>query len=302
MPAERGVAENEPLAPLTSFRIGGPARWFARPKTLAGVRDALDFSEREGSPPLFLGGGNNLLVADAGVDGLVVRLDPGGDFGRIEQDADDPLVWRVGAAASFPKLVADTLRRGVSGLEEFAGIPGSVGGAAAMNAGSARRGLGGFVRSALVSGADGATRRIAAEDMEFRYRGSSLAGSLALEFEFRFASLEPPAELLDRARRVREEKVRNQPLDQPSAGCIFKNPAGDSAGMLLDAAGSKGMREGGAAVSDRHANFIVNVGDATAYEVAALAARMRNAVRARFGVELEPEVRCWGFELSACFS
>lgn len=301
MGAPEALVENEPLAPLTTFGIGGPARWFAQLKTVDEARRAVAFAALRKLRVHIIGGGSNLLVADGGVDGLVLRLDGTDEFGRIEPEFSDPPVWRVGAAVPLPRLVGETIRRGVAGLEEFSGLPGTVGGAAAMNAGGATSGFGDLVAAALVIDADGEVRRLTGGELSFAYRRSSLAGSLAIGFELRFPGMIAPEDLILKAARARERKAERQPLDKRSAGCIFKNPSGVSAGKLLDDAGCKGMRAGGAEVSEVHANFIVNAGGAGARDVATLAAAMHGRVRERLGVELEPEVKCWGFELRDTF-
>ncbi len=290
------VREHVPLAGITTFGIGGPARWLAEPATRRELADALALARELAAPVRMLGGGSNLLVADAGVSAMVVRLSSAGEFGEMGVDPSQPLSWRVGAAVGLQALVGAAARDGVAGLEPLAGIPGTVGGAAAMNAGGAEFGIGRFIAAAEVAGPDGEGRVMVPPELSFGYRKSPLAGLVAVELTFRFSEREDPGILVDRLREYRERKRASQPLAVPSAGCMFRNPPGDSAGALLDKAGCKGMREGGAEVSSIHANFIVNRGDATARDVATLAGRMRGAVFAKFGIRLEPEIALWGDE------
>ncbi len=291
------ITDNVPLAPYTTMRVGGPARWFAQPGTAGEVAATLDFAAKRNVPVLMLGGGSNLVVADKGVRAVVLRLRRDCEFGFVKQEAN-PLVWTVGAAAPLPGLLAALQERGVAGLEHMAGIPGSVGGAAAMNAGSAEQGFGEVVMQARVMDSSGKEHTWTAKELAFGYRKSALAGAgvIALGFSLLLTGLEEPEELARRARERRDMKVATQPLAFASAGCIFKNPHDTSAGKLLDEAGCKGMMEGGAEVSGLHANFIINAADATARDVAVLAARMREKVRKRFGVELEREITWWGEE------
>ncbi len=288
------IRERVRLADLTTFGIGGPARWFAEPATRREVAVTLSLARELGAPVKFLGGGSNLLVADSGVAAMAVRLSPADEFGEMDMEAESPLSWRVGAAVGLQALVGGTVREGLAGLEPLAGIPGSVGGAAAMNAGGAEFGVGRFIARAEVFGPDGEARFLVPPALSFGYRTSSLSGVLAVELSFRFAEREDPERLLARLREYRDKKRANQPLGLPSAGCVFRNPPGDSAGRLLEAAGCKGMRQGGAEVSRVHANFIVNRGGASARDVATLALRMREAVVAASGIGLEPEIALWG--------
>lgn len=287
------IEENVPLAPMTTFGIGGPARWFAAPADMGQLRESLAFAGDAGLPVLVFGGGSNLLVADAGVRAVVIRL-ADGVFSRIERVDGDELTWRVGAAAPLPQLVAATIDAGVAGLETMAGIPGRVGGAVAMNAGGVECGIGEYVSEADICDADGAVRSLSGMELGFAYRRSDIQGRLAVSFVMNFSVMGDPESLRDRFRELRERKRATQPLGGSSAGCVFKNPQGDSAGALLDLAGCKGMREGGAEVSTLHANFILNLGGAESGDVARLACRMRNMVWEKHGVDLRPELVLWG--------
>ena len=286
------IGERISLAPLTTFKVGGAARYLARPANESEVEETLAFAKKHSLPVLVLGGGSNLLVADKGVEALVVSLSAKEEFGVIEEEGD--AVWRVGAAVPLAALVAATVRLGRAGLAMMSGIPGRVGGAVAMNAGGTEAGMGDFVREALVYTLEGERRVYGPSELEFSYRHSNIAGMLALSFVMHFPDAEKPDQLENSAREFRERKKASQPLAVPSAGCVFKNPPNDSAGSLLDVSGCKGMAEGGARVSELHANFIVVDGPATSAGVARLAARMRRKVLDETGIRLEPEVLFWG--------
>lgn len=293
MKTPRFIGENKTLASMTSFGVGGPARYFSEAATLAEVDETFAFAYARGLPVMTLGGGSNLLIADAGVDAVVLRL-TGDEFSRIVPNASDPQNWRIGAAASLAAVLERAAESGLSGLEFLAGIPGRIGGAAAMNAGGGGMGLGDAVLRVEGVDADGTHFQLSHEELEFRYRGSALLGMTALWLDVGFAGRDEPEAVRERMRQYREKKRATQPLGMRSAGCVFKNPPDASAGALLDASGCKGMRAGGAEVSRLHANFIVNSGGAKCDDVLALAAQMRARVAERFGITLKPEIRCWG--------
>ena len=290
------LRENAPLAGLTSLGIGGPARWLAEPAEAGELRDALAWAGDSGLEARVIGGGCNLLAADSGVAGLTIRLSPRSGFGAIEKLADRPLRWRVGAAVELPRLLGRMAENGAAGLEFLAGIPGALGGAAAMNAGGAEKGIGEFLAEAEFFRFDGKETILRGGDLAFGYREGPLRDGVAASFALQIPSVDDSDAIRTRMRRRLEEKRRSQPLEMASAGCVFRNPPGVAAGILLDRAGCKGMREGGAEVSARHANFIVNAGGATARQVARLACRMRRAVLETGGPRLRPEIILWGEE------
>ena len=284
------IRENVSLAGLTTFRIGGPARWLAEPATREELSLALQFANENGVPVIALGGGSNILAADPGVEAMIVKLEGPGEFARLEQDRENPLVWRAGAAVRLPVMLKRTIEAGIAGLEPLAGIPGRLGGAVAMNAGAVDKGIGSYVAWTVAVEQDGSEIRMTNSELGFNYRGSNLVGSIAVEFAFEFQERAEPVELERRVNEFLSQKKATQPLELPSAGCIFKNPSEAPAGLLIDQAGCKGWREGNAEVSRVHANFIVNHGGATAKDVALLASRLRDAVRDRHGVDMELEI------------
>jgi UDP-N-acetylmuramate dehydrogenase len=282
------VRPEEPLARHTSFRIGGPADVLLVPETAAELAAAVRVAGAHGAPVTLLGGGSNMLVGDGGVRGVVVKLGRG--FGRIAWDGPSVL---AGAAVQLGRLTRAAAERGLAGLEFAEGIPGTVGGALFMNAGAYGGELAPVV--AGVEGVDGAeVRRLERADLGFAYRRTALPPGFVVT-AVRFA-LRPDAAhaVRDRMEAARTRRVASQPHGSANAGSIFKNPPGDFAGRLVEAAGLKGTRVGGARISERHANFIVNDGTARATDVQALMQQAQRVVWERSGVWLEPEVRLVG--------
>ncbi len=282
----------ESMAPHTTMRVGGPADLLVEARSTAALAAALAFARRRGVAWLVIGRGSDLVVSDAGIRGMVV-VNHATDV-RIEGE-------RLIAAAGTPLAKAATVAgsAGLSGLEFGLAIPGSVGGAVWANAGAHGSDIATVIESAELLRSDGDVVTVPPAELGLSYRDSRLkrshgdASDVVLSATFRLSSLAPEAigARLDEIRRWRRE---HQPLTQPSAGSIFRNPEGDSAGRLIDAAGLKGAREGGAMVSPRHANFIVNAGTATAADVRSLAEKVRGTVEARFGVRLVFEVEFVG--------
>jgi len=278
-----------PLAELTSFRIGGPADLFVNVENETELMHAKAAAYRACVPCFCLGAGTNLLVSDRGMRGLVVRLGDG--FGRIKIDGTKVV---AGAGAAFGTLVSEVVDRGLEGLEFGEGIPGTVGGGLVMNAGA----FGGEIAKVvtLVHGVTEAGEALALtrDDVKFAYRRTELPPHFVItRVDFELA----PGDRDRLTARVAELKARRasrQPRGVPNAGSIFKNPPGNFAGKLLEGAGLKGTRLGGAAFSDQHANFIVNLGGAQAAEVRALIDMARIKVKEQSGVLLEPEVRLVG--------
>jgi UDP-N-acetylmuramate dehydrogenase len=289
------VRANVSLAPLTTFRVGGPADWLIETRSADEIVAALRLARAAEVPATILGGGSNVLVADRGVRGLVIR--PRG--GEVRAEGEDHI--RADAAVTINGLVRWTITHGRAGLEAWAGTPGTVGGAVFGNAHFGGRLIGDLVTQVRLATRDGATTDVLRSAMAFGYDRSRLqdTGEILLSAVFR-VSPGDPAELRATARASLAFRKRTQPLDTPSAGCIFQNPQPDrdavpdgipwSAGALVDRAGLKGAAAGGARVSPTHGNFIVNGGAATAAEIKGLIDRCRAAVRERFGVELRDEI------------
>jgi UDP-N-acetylmuramate dehydrogenase len=288
-----------PLAPFTTFRVGGPAEWFLETRSSDEIVTALRTAHVGGVKTTMLGGGSNVLVADAGIRGLVIRT-RGGDVHALDADH-----VRADAAVTINGLVRWTINHGVAALEAWAGTPGTVGGAMFGNAHFGGRLIGDLVDSVRLASRDGTTADVDAREMAFGYDRSRLqsSGEVLLSAVFR-VSRGAPADLRATARASLAFRKRTQPLETPSAGCVFQNPERGrdvvpegipmSAGALVDRAGLKGAADGGARVSPAHGNFIVNDGGATAADIRRLIDRCRAAVRDRFGVELRDEIMYLG--------
>jgi UDP-N-acetylmuramate dehydrogenase len=283
-----------PLAPFTTFRVGGPAEWLADIRSVDEFEAVARDASREGVSLSVLGGGSNVLVSDSGVTGVVVRL----HLAAIEQLAPDRV--RAEAGVTINGLVRWTIGRGLAALEAWAGTPGTVGGAIYGNAHWAGRNVGDLVAAARVVSRDGQVSTVEGSDLEFAYDTSRLkrTGELLVSADFRVSTGDPTT-LRAEARASLRYRKATQPLAAASAGCVFQNPdAGEampagiprSAGALVDRAGLKGRRVGGARISDHHANFIVNDGGATAADIRTLIEMARTAVRERFGVALRDEI------------
>lgn len=278
-----------PLAGFTSFRIGGPADLLLAVENEDELAFAITAANRLDVPIFCLGAGTNLLISDRGIRGLVLRLGDG--LRRVEIDGCNV---RAGAAADFGTLVETVVERGLEGLEFGEGIPGSVGGALVMNAGA----FGGEIARCvvLVHGVDGEGNRLALtrDEVGFAYRRTQLPARFVVtrvDLELKRGCRE---RLRERMLEVRAKRAARQPHGVPNAGSVFKNPPGFFAGRLLEEAGLKGVRIGNAAFSEEHANFIVNLGSATAGDVHALMETARERVRRSNGGVLEPEVRVVG--------
>ncbi len=283
------VHEQAPLAPLTWYRLGGPARYLVRPRGPAELADVARRCGEAGLRMYVLGLGANLLVGDAGVDGCVVRLDA--EHWRAVRITGTAV--EVGAGVDLQKLVVRTVRVGLGGLESLAGIPGTVGGGVRMNAGGKFGDLGSVVRRVDVMDPAGNAFTRHKDDLIFSYRRTNITAPFILGATL---ELEPddPDRLVRRTKEIWMYKRNSQPLNTKSCGCTFKNPPGQSAGALIDGAGLKGRRLGGAEVSDKHANFIVAHPGCRADDVLGLIQVVREAVAARHGVDLESEVQIWG--------
>jgi UDP-N-acetylmuramate dehydrogenase len=286
------LKEDEPLSRHTSFGIGGPADLLLIPSSPEALRAALTAVRAVGIDPLVLGNGTNLIVRDGGIRGVVIRV--AGEMSAVEFDGT---TVTVEAGASLAAACLQCAHRGLSGLEFAAGIPGTVGGALIMNAGAYGGEIGDITEWVEVASPEGTIERIGSSDLSFGYRRSVLRehGHIVVRASLRL-SAGNPSEIHASMCDTMETRCSRQPVSSPSAGSIFKRPEGDYAGRLLEAAGAKGMRVGRAAVSTKHANFVVNLGGATASDVIGLIEKARQVVHDRFGVLLEPEVCVVGEE------
>jgi UDP-N-acetylmuramate dehydrogenase len=296
-PRLRGeVREDESLARYSTYRIGGPAT-VVLPANAEDVATALRAAHEAGVPWFAIGLGSNILLPDEGLEALVIRLGRGLD--GLQQDGDR---WTVGAGLPAPLAARRTAAAGFGGLHIFVGVPGSVGGGVFMNAGCHGGDWSEVVERVTVVDATGQDQALPRADVPFTYRRSGLDGRIVLEAVVRLHP-EPQPHLDEQIAEMFDWRQKGTPFNQPCCGSVFKNPSGPSwkkeggprtAGQLIEAAGLKGTQVGGAQVSQLHANYFVNTGPATAADVRALIERAQRDVEARFGVQLEPEVKLIG--------
>lgn len=281
---------DEPMARHTSFRIGGPADALLTVQKAGDLARLYVFAREHRLPVTPLGWGSNVLVLDGGVRGVVLRL--GGPYARVRFSADG-LVW-AGAAVRLPRLVLACAAKGLGGAEPLVGIPGTVGGALVMNAGTREREIGDVVSSVDLFDLESLEpRRLGAAEVRFAYRSSTLDGGLVLGATLSLKAGER-ADIMDRVRRHQKRRLETQPIHTHNVGSTFKNPPGRFAAQLIEEAGLKGRVHGGARISPMHANFIENFDGASAADVLALVEEARAAVRAREGLELELEMKTLG--------
>jgi UDP-N-acetylmuramate dehydrogenase len=279
---------DEPLAPYNWLKTGGPAQYFITPRNADELAEIVGCCHQNHIAVHVLGGGSNLLVKDEGVAGVVLHLaDPA--FSKVEI-AESSVT--AGAGALLSHLISESVKAGLAGLDTLVGIPGTVGGALHGNAGGKSGDIGQHVRSVRVLTNSGDTFVRQEDELAFAYRESSLNELIILEARFELHQ-EDPDEITRRMRKLWIMKKATQPLTFQSAGCIFKNPRGMSAGWLIEQAGLKGTRVGEVEFSDRHANFIVTHSGATSKDVLRLIDLARTKVSEQFGVDLELEVQIW---------
>lgn len=282
------IALNEPMKKYTSIRIGGPADCLLEPADRGDAVSLVGYLQRNGVPFITVGRGSNVLVSDEGIRGVVVHLEAG--LGSVAVEGGEVV---AGAGVTMAKFVDFCIQNDFAGVEMLAGIPGSLGGAVIMNAGA----YGGEISTHLTFVdvmKDGEEVRIPRDRIGFAYRSSGLGGAVVLGARFRLPAGEKAA--LMRARRdLLIRRNRAQPVNMPNSGSMFRNPEGNHAAKLIDEAGLKGTRRGGAGISELHANFIVNHGDATAKDVIELLELAHSAVMKRTGIDMKLEIKMIGF-------
>lgn len=285
LPASFCAERDIPLSELTSFRVGGKARFVVRPRTYEMIRDVVSFTSENRIKLMLLGKGTNVLASDSGFDGIILRFDA-----PLHEPVFQGTRVIACCGTSMSVLVRETIRHGLMGMERLCGIPGTVGGACAMNAGA----YGAEIRQILKririlhNGTDAWTD-VREDDLGYRKSAFTFPGAIALEAEFCLAPDDGTA--YETLRSCMELRRAKQPLEMPSAGSTFKRPEGYYAGALIDQCGLKGCTIGGAQVSEKHAGFIVNIGGATEADISALIRYVQDTVRERTGVELEPEIK-----------
>lgn len=284
------VRSGELMKNHTSWRIGGPADIFAEPASREEMQLAVSYAHERSIPLIIIGAGTNILVSDEGFRGMIIKVGSGLDRISVNEN-----LITAEAGAKLSRLAAAARDAGLGGFEFLAGIPGTVGGAVFMNAGANGSSVGTLVIEILLLNPDGYFIKKTKDEMKFGYRSSLLQDEHAVVMEAVFSGYRRDKETVREAMAAYIKKRKEtQPLQYPSAGSIFKNPPGDSAGRLIEAAGLKGERVGGAQISMLHANFIVNLGGATASDVLMLIDRARKTVLECFGIELKLEVKVIG--------
>ena len=283
------ILENEPMSRHTTFKVGGPADVLFLPESEEQLIQAIAIAKDAGIPCIVIGNGSNLVVRDGGIRGLVIALGEG--MAAIVRSGDTITAW---AGASLARVSAFAQASGLAGLEFASGIPGTLGGGCAMNAGA----YGGQLSDVLIDARmllDDAVKTLTVEDMQMGYRTSLPLREGGIVISARFAlTPDNPESIAERMRELNARRREKQPLNRPSAGSTFKRPEGHFAGALIEQSGLKGYRVGGAQVSEKHAGFIVNAGGATAKDILTLIGIVQDEVLARFGVHLETEVRILG--------
>ncbi len=288
------VVLNAPMAELTTLRVGGPADVLVRPADLEDLRNLLGFLAERAVPCFVLGAGSNLVVRDGGIRGAVIQL--GEPFRWIEpgEGSGGAARFAAGAGLSLRMLVRWAVDQGIAGFEALSGIPGTVGGAVAMNAGAWGTEIADRLAEVRLLAPDGTERVLGRHELRAGYRHMELPeGAVVVSAVFE-GTPDDPEQVEARTREFYKRRRDTQPLHEPSAGSVFKNPPGEKAARLIEACGLKGVRVGDAEVSRRHANFIVNAGMATAGQVVSLMGMIRERVYVRHRVQLEPEVRIVG--------
>jgi len=282
------VERDHPLAPHTWYRLGGPADYFLRPRTVEELQEVVQRCRENHIPLHVMGFGSNLLVSDEGVRGAVVKLE-GEYFSRTEFEGEQVVAW---AGAELSKLVLDCVEKGLSGLEVLTGIPGSVGGAVKMNAGGQFGDIGAAVESVSLMDSQGTLFEKSKPELIFDYRSVNIRATFVLNARLQLTQADPERIM----RTIKESwiyKKNNQPLNTRNCGCVFKNPPGTPAGALIDRAGLKGLQVGGACVSEKHANFIVAGDGCKSQDIMRLIEAIQQRVREQFNVALEPEIEIW---------
>lgn len=289
---EKNIRLDCPMDQYTTFRAGGKAEALCSVSDPEGLCRVVSYLNREGIPYIVIGKGSNLLVKDEGFGGVMITLQ--GEMANLREDAADPCTLVVGAGHGINALLQYCIKGGLGGLEFLAGIPGTVGGALAMNAGAWGKEIGPLVEEIRIVTAQGKIRDLDASQLRFSYRELELPrGSVIVQTAITLTR-EAPALVAERVAACLKERKARQPLEYPSGGSVFRNPPKDHAGRLIEAAGLKGKRIGGAVISAKHANFIVNVGGATAGDILTLMGLARKRVFEQTGIQLEPEIRIAG--------
>ena len=286
------IHRQESLAKHTSYRIGGNAQLYAEPKSWEEIQALFDWIQQQNIPFTCLGGGSNLLISDRGIDGLVLNTR---HFKEYSVDEENNLIT-VGAGYPLPKLAWKAAKRGWQGLDWAVGIPGTLGGAVVMNAGAHKGSMSDILVNAVVAYADGTVKTLSRNELEYDYRSSKLQKEnvLVLQATLALQGGQTKQEMLSLTTNNFRMRKQTQPYDKPSCGSVFRNPQSKAAGWLIEQLGLKGYEIGGAQVAHRHANFIINAGNAKAQDVFNLIQHVQEKVEQHWSILLHPEVKVLG--------
>jgi len=289
---ECNIYQSVSLSPFTSYRVGGKAQWYAEPKSWNDIQAIFTWLQKEQMPFTCLGGGSNLLISDRGIEGLVLNTRHLKEY-LIDEDN---LTITVGAGYPLPKLAWKAAKKGWQGLDWAVGIPGTVGGAVVMNAGAHKGCMADIFKSAIVAYSDGRIETLSKEDLEYSYRSSRLQkeNALVLQATLNLESGQSKEEMMALTTSNFKMRKQTQPYDKPSCGSVFRNPKPQAAGWLIEQIGLKGHQIGGAQVAHRHANFILNAGNATARDIFNLIQYVQEKVEENWSILLHPEVKFLG--------
>ncbi len=286
------IEANVNLAEFTSYRVGGPAQWFIAPHTLDQLQASVAWATQEGLPIMALGAGSNLLISDHGLPGLIIVTR------HLKAQTFDVATGLITVAAGkpIPRLCGQLAKQGWAGFEWAVGIPGTVGGAVVMNAGAHGGDISDSFVKALVLEPKGGVKTLYKDDLRYSYRSSTLQGSqlIVLEATFTLQPGQDPAVVQKLTDSHINHRLTTQPYDLPSCGSVFRNPLPQKSGELIEQSGLKGLRIGGAQVSEKHANFIVNCGGATASDIYKLIFKIQQTIETQWGINLHPEVKILG--------
>ena len=282
------VETNHPLARCTWYGLGGPADYLIRPQTVEQLKEVVRRCSENNIPIYVMGFGSNLLISDQGLRAAVIKLEAE-QLAQIEFEGEEVTVW---AGTELSKLVLTCVEKGLSGIEALTGIPGSVGGAVKMNAGGNFGDFGAAVESVTLMDGQGNVFEKSKPELVFDYRRTNITAKFILNARLKLNAADSE-QIMRTVKEIWIYKKNNQPLNTKNSGCIFKNPEGGSAGALIDRAGLKGLQIGGAAVSEKHANFIIAQEGCKSRDVMRLVDAIRERVKERFDIELELEIEIW---------
>lgn len=292
---EANVKANEPMGLHTTFRAGGMAKYFVEPDGIGALSELIRYLNKEKEQYYILGNGSNVLVKDSGYDGVIIKIGHSFCDIKIKEQENGKYTVRAGAGAMLSKVSKLAAENKLTGMETLSGIPGTIGGAVAMNAGAYGGEIKDIIKSALIMDSEGKSFELSREELDLSYRHSVIQEKeyivIEAEFELTKGNSEEIYSKMEEYANARKEK---QPLNYPSAGSTFKRPEGHFAGKLIMEAGLRGYRVGSAMVSEKHCGFVINEGNATATDVLKVIEDVKAAVKEKFNVELEPEVKILG--------